>query len=105
MLLILDYDETYTATPVFWDTVIAAAKKHGYEVVCCTMRPSDQYAYNDDVIADMAVHDIQIVYAAAYKDKWEAMQAAGFNPENAIWIDDRPMFIYMNRSREEILEL
>ena len=105
MLLIIDYDETYTAAPVFWDMVICGAKEQGHTVVCCTMRFSDQASFNDDVITDMGCHDIQIVYAAHYKDKWDAIQAAGFVPENAIWIDDRPMFIFMDRTKDEYREL
>lgn len=105
MLLIIDYDETYTADPVFWDMVITGAIGHGHNVVCCTMRFPDQASFNDDVITHMGAHGVQIIYAAPHKDKWEAIREAGYIPENAIWIDDRPMFIYMDRGEEEWMEL
>ena len=105
MLIVLDYDETYTAAPVLWDIFITHAKEHGHDIVCCTMRLETDTAYNDDVITDMGIHDIKIVYAAAERDKWEAMQKAGYHPENAIWIDDRPMFVYMDRPINEWMEL
>ena len=102
MLIVLDYDETYTAAPILWDEFIVSARQHGHTVVCCTMRPSGQDSYNDDVITDMGQHGVQIVYAAEHHDKWEAMQKAGFMPENAGWIDDRPMYIFMNRPVAEL---
>lgn len=105
MLIVLDYDETYTAAPVLWDSFITMSKEHGHIVVCCTMRPSSPYSFNEDVITDMAQHGVEIVYAADHADKWEAMQKAGYQPENAIWIDDRPMFIFLNRTKEEYQEL
>ncbi|MGR9108614.1 MAG: hypothetical protein ACU843_16975 [Gammaproteobacteria bacterium] len=102
MLIVLDYDETYTVAPALWDGFIVSAQQHGHTVVCCTMRSSGQDSYNGDVISDMGRHGIPIVYAADYRDKWEAMQGAGFTPENAIWIDDRPMYIFMNRAIDEL---
>ena len=102
MLIVIDYDETYTAAPVLWDGLIASAQQHGHVVVCCTMRPSGNDKCNEDVIADMGRHDVQIVYAADHHDKWAAMQAAGFVLESAIWIDDRPMYIFMNRPNEDL---
>ena len=104
MFIILDYDETYAANPALWDAFIQLAKSHSAEIVCCSMRVRCD-SYNEDIITAMAKHDIPIVYAALHKDKWAAMQDAGYQPENAIWIDDRPMFIYLDRSVEEWQEL
>lgn len=102
MLIILDYDETYTEAPVLWDKFIILAHQHGHKILCCTMRVSNQDFYNEDVITDMGRHGIEIIYAAEHLDKWEAVQQAGYMPENAIWIDDRPMYIFMNRGIEEM---
>ena len=102
MLIILDYDETYTAAPKLWDSFIPLAKHYGHHVICCTMRIKGQDIYNRDVISAMGKHDVPIIYAAMYQDKWEAVKRAGFAPENAIWIDDRPMYIFMNRGSEEL---
>jgi len=94
MLIVLDYDDTYTASPALWDGFIASAKSHGATIVCCTLRRSCDRLDNDDVLTDMARHDIEIVFAADHPSKWDAMIAAGYMPENAIWIDDQPLHIF-----------
>ena len=38
MLIALDFDETYTRDPEFWDIVIANATQRGHAVICATMR-------------------------------------------------------------------
>jgi len=65
------------------------------------MRVAELEDLNQDVIADMGKHGVPIVYSANANDKWEAIQEAGYQPDDAIWIDDRPMFIFMNRSFDE----
>ena len=101
LLVILDSDETYTEAPEIWDAFIKSLLENGHVVVCCTMRVAGN-GINDDVIRDMTEkHGIPIVYAATYKDKWEAIQNYGYHPENAIWIDDRPMYIFMHRGIDQ----
>jgi hypothetical protein len=99
MLIILDYDETYTVDPEFWNQFVVNAHEIGHEVICCTMRSENDY-YNFDVIRDMTFLNVPIIYAAEFADKWEAVQQAGYNPENAVWIDDRPMYVFMDKNRE-----
>lgn len=98
MLLVLDYDETYTAAPSFWDSVVTLAQESGHTVVCCTLRFGDNDRYNYDVIQDMGELNVPIIYAASYKDKFEAVQEHGYIAENAIWIDDCPQFISIGRT-------
>lgn len=105
MLIVLDYDETYTADPLLWGHFIGSAQCRGHIVICCTMRSPDKDQFNADVIEDMARHHVQIVYAANHRDKWAAVEAAGYMPENAIWIDDRPMYIWMNREPDELIDI
>ena len=100
MLIIIDYDETYTAAPVLWGRLITMALEYGHTVVCCTMRPDNDVHFNADVIADMGQYDVEIIYAADHTDKWAAVIAAGYEPGSAIWIDDRPMYIFMDKTRE-----
>jgi hypothetical protein len=100
-IIALDYDETYTVNPNMWNEVIAVMRKHGFTVVCCTNRVGNPYA-DRDVIEDMRDEDVPVVFAAAHKDKWEAMEKAGYIAENLIWIDDRPMYIWNNRSFDEL---
>jgi hypothetical protein len=91
MFVIIDHDETYTAAPVIWDAFIIMCIEHGHTVVCCTLRQDD--GHNDDIELNMGQHEVPIVYAADYGTKWEAMQCNGYQPENAIWIDDQPGWI------------
>jgi len=101
MIIILDYDETYTSDPIFWDEFITSLKERMHTIVCCTMRMSNEDKFNSDVIEDMGKHDVEIVYAALYNDKWDAIKQYGIDPKRCIWIDDSPMYIFMNRSSEE----
>ena len=96
-VIFLDYDETYTANKLMWDKVVELWKENGISVVCCTNRFGNAH-YDADVIADMERIDVPIVWAAHHSDKWAAMEAAGYIPENGIWVDDRPMYIWLNRS-------
>lgn len=93
MLVILDHDETYTKAPDIWDAFIVSVMEKGHSIICCTYRMDD--GFNDDVEENMGKHGLQIVYAASFPDKWSAVLEAGFNPENAIWIDDCPQFILL----------
>jgi len=99
-LIVLDYDDTYTADKDLWDMFISIALKKEHTVVCCTMRIEGMG--NEDVIEDMGKHNIPIVYSAEAFDKWSAMKESGYDPKYAIWIDDRPMFIYMEHNMDEI---
>lgn len=99
---ILDFDDTYTAAPVLWDNFIKEAQSQGHTVVCCTMRPAHSKHFGRNVSLYLGQHNVPIVYAALYKDKWEAMTEAGYDCENAIWIDDRPQYIWIDRSIDEL---
>lgn len=96
MLLILDYDDTYTADPIFWNTFVKNALSSGHTVICCTFRNDniDYYPHdNDDIKKSMGMLGVPIVFAAQYMNKWMAVEDAGYIPSNAIWIDDSPQFI------------
>lgn len=97
MFIVLDYDETYTADPHLWDAFISSAKLRGHTLICCTFRFADKMD-NFDVERDMQKHGINIVYAASHPNKWDAVRHAGYNPENAIWIDDSPHLITVSAS-------
>jgi hydroxymethylpyrimidine pyrophosphatase-like HAD family hydrolase len=93
MLIVLDYDETYTEDKILWDQFIKNTKSRGHTVICCTNRFNRPSADNDDVIEDMGKHGVEIVFSGPYRDKFDALLDADYNPQNAIWIDDRPSFI------------
>lgn len=88
MLLALDYDDTYTRDPLFWDRVIKLAEHHGHSVICATMRYPHEGA---DVEAALVGKVEKIVYTGR-KAKHNAVYAAGFMP--SVWIDDSPHFIH-----------
>jgi protein tyrosine phosphatase (PTP) superfamily phosphohydrolase (DUF442 family) len=96
MLIIIDYDDTFTASPIFWSDFIQRAQEQGYAtIICCTNRIEDpRWPFvNEDVKEDMDALGVPIVFSGTFKDKWTAVLEAGYNPQNAIWIDDKPGWI------------
>lgn len=92
MLLALDYDETYTRDPIFWDEVITLANKRGHSVICATMRCTDPWE-SDEVVAALSGKVEDIVFTDR-KAKFKAVYDAGYMP--SVWIDDSPNFIHNN---------
>lgn len=79
MLIALDYDGTYTADPVLWDSFIAKAKERGHKVKIATMR------HPSEPIPDIG---LDVVYTSR-KAKFGCMPAD-------IWIDDNPQYLFGN---------
>lgn len=92
MLIVMDYDETFTEDKTFWSTFILDSVKLGHTVVCCTMRFGD-VNYDSDVIGDMEKLNIPIVFAGMHPDKFTALGRSGYDADKAIWIDDSPQYI------------
>jgi leucyl aminopeptidase len=90
MLLALDYDETYTRDPEFWDMMIELAKNRGHSIICATMRYEREGA---DVEAALASKVEKIIYTGR-KAKHGAVYAAGYMP--SVWIDDSPHWIHVD---------
>ena len=90
MLLALDYDDTYTRDPEFWDAVIELAKSRGHSVICATMRYQQEGA---DVETALASKVEKIIYTGR-KAKHNAVYAAGYMP--SVWVDDSPHWIHMD---------
>lgn len=76
----LDYDQTYTADPELWDTLINVAVMRGHEVTFVTYRNPD--SYNADIICDTQRLGVKVIYTAG-------MQKSRFYKAD-IWIDDSP---------------
>ena len=94
MLIALDYDGTYTADPVFWDTFIVSARVHGHTVVCITMRHEhEEHGESAAVLEDMEAHGIQVVFTGRQAKRAFA-EALGIVPD--VWIDDNPHWISEN---------
>lgn len=87
MNISLDYDNTYTRDPAYWDKFIALTRQYCHTVYCVTMRyPSE----GDDVIKNLEgkVSDIFFTSRQAKKD---FMFSKGICID--VWIDDMPFFI------------
>lgn len=83
MLISLDYDNTYTADPNFWDQVVNIGRASGHEFVCITGRREPP-----------GTHERRIpmtVVCAGGTYKRHAAAKAGFAVD--VWIDDMPQLI------------
>ena len=88
LLIALDYDKTYTADPVLWQTFTAVAKHRGHSVIIATMRHPDEGAELEQALGSM----VDAIVYTSRKAKHEALQRQGFSP--SIWIDDSPHFLF-----------
>lgn len=85
-MLALDYDDTYTLDPTFWDGVIAFARMNNHSVIVATMRLEG----DEEVKAALADKVDRIVYCSG-KQKRQVVAEAGYYP--SVWIDDMPEWI------------
>lgn len=92
MLLALDYDETYTRDPIFWDAVIDIAMKRGHSVICATMR--HDVPHEADEVREALAGKVESIIFTGRKAKHNAVHAHGFMP--SVWIDDSPHWIHMD---------
>ena len=90
MLIALDYDETYTEDPEFWDLVIGLAVTHGHSVICATMRHRHE---GEDVIENLGKKVEKIIFTGR-KAKLQSVHEAGYYP--SVWIDDSPHWIHQD---------
>ena len=89
MNLALDYDNTYTRDPIFWNLVINHAQNRGHKVYCITSRsPKDSAEVYDD-LAKLIGKD------ACMFTNMSAKKTFAFrnNVSIDVWIDDAPFFI------------
>lgn len=87
MLIAIDYDETYTVDPYFWDIVIGLGWQQGHEFICITARSEQDKTEFPDA-------RIKTIYTAGEYKK-EFCAKLGIHPD--IWIDDAPEVIAENR--------
>jgi hypothetical protein len=95
MIIALDYDDTYTRDPEFWDQVVALAKSRGHMVVCATMRSK---AEGTQVVRDL-YSKVDQIYFTDRKAKWDYVtKKLGVTP--SVWIDDNPYLILMDARKD-----
>lgn len=83
MILALDYDDTYTRDPDFWNKFIQLAQSKGHLVVCITMRNSSE-------IDKEKFPEITII-TTNRRAKWLYVIENGIQID--VWIDDNPWFL------------
>lgn len=90
MLIAIDYDETYTEDPEFWDLVIGLAVTRGHSVICATMR----FEHEGQEIIDNLKTKVERIIFTGRKAKVNAVEEAGYYP--SVWIDDSPHWLLNN---------
>ena len=88
MLIAIDFDDTLTADPVMFRTLIAVLKSFGHHAVCVTARrDTDENRLN--IEGYFAKYGIDLyVHYSALGSKLEHMERIGVKVD--IWIDDDP---------------
>lgn len=94
MRIALDYDQTYTLDPTFWNAFIQMlyASRGDHEVCIVTVRDR-----NLDRTAELVKLErkVKVIYTAGVAKRWFLSHfGEGFVPD--IWIDDKPESILYN---------
>jgi hypothetical protein len=87
MNISLDYDNTYTRDPKFWDDFVKIAKMSGHNVYCVTMRSVQESV---DVLVDLD-GKVDGIYFTDRKAKSDFMFSQGISID--VWVDDMPFFV------------
>lgn len=88
LLFGLDYDETYTASPAFFDALVMLCETYGHKVVLVTNR--EGHGLHGEEVR-MAIGEFLPIVFAGSKWKRDAAKEAGYEVD--IWIDDTPQMI------------
>ena len=95
MIIGLDYDDTYTRDPKFWNNVIDMAHERGHIVLLVTAR--DYNSYNRiDVVRDLSGRVDDIIFTSGHA-KAKFCYDLGYNVD--VWIDNEVFFILNDKER------
>lgn len=86
MILAIDYDDTYTLDPAFWNSVVEQALALGHTVYCVTSR-RDTALDDIESTLGMVLPDGHII-ACNMLSKRMYTQSLGIMVD--VWIDDNP---------------
>ena len=86
MNIALDFDDTYTRDPDFWDQFIHNAKQRGHDVRIVTFRKRTMV----DPALNYLAQSIPVIYTE-YTQKRKFTNSMGWMVD--VWIDDSPEFI------------
>lgn len=87
MRIALDYDETYTLNPNFWNDFISASIRNGVDIRVVTARSPVH-----DVIPEP--FSIPIIYCDGVAKRFVCHHFNGWDPD--VWIDDKPQAVDNN---------
>lgn len=85
MRIALDYDQTYTVDPEFWEGVIALAGTHSHTVTCVTKRGVSNQGETCEISCPVVYTD------RAAKLPYTEEMGLHFD----IWIDDAPQNLFI----------
>jgi hypothetical protein len=86
MNIALDFDDTYTRDPIFWDQFIQMSMDRGHDIRIVTFRKSTM----TDPALDWLAKQIPVIFTE-YQQKRSFCDKYGFLVD--VWIDDSPEFI------------
>ena len=95
MIIFLDYDETYTLDPEFWNNFILNAKKSGHTVFGLTMR----YNNESESIENSLGKFCKVIYTernSKVKFAYNWLSENNIHPFPVVFIDDNPYFLLNN---------
>lgn len=85
MKIALDYDQTYTVDPKFWNCFLDYAEEFGHEVRIVTARHPEK---------DKIDVPLEIIYCNGVAKRFYCEHFADWSPD--VWIDDKPHSIDEN---------
>lgn len=84
MQIALDYDETYTADPIFWEAFMKLASEHGHNVYIVTLR--NGVVDHSQQLSNLA--EFTPIFFTDGNPKEQYLLERGMHID--IWIDDKP---------------
>ena len=101
MNISIDFDDTYTKDPIFWDTFCLNAFRSGHSVYCVSARPE---AHMDKVRETVGkIIGSNKCFGTGLKPKREWMRV-NTNISIDVWIDDTPEAIVSDHYSKLILK-
>lgn len=92
MNIALDFDQTYTLDPDFWNTFVWRAWDRGHDVRVVTIR-DDRYDRTASITA--LENLIPVIYTRGVAKRWFCSHFVNDWPVH-VWIDDKPETIIAN---------
>lgn len=89
----LDYDNTYSADPVFFDAVIALALRAGHDIRIVTAR-DDRFDRTAPLVA--LERRVPVIYTRGVAKRFYLTHIHEGDFQPAVWMDDKPEAVLAN---------